>query len=55
VNGKTFRQFFTSLVKAGKIETEEVSPVEVKNVTISKISGKLAAQTTPENYKVATM
>jgi penicillin-binding protein 1A len=55
VNGKTFRQFFTSLVKAGKMQSEDVSPIEVKNVTISKISWKLATDSTPETYKVATL
>ncbi len=55
VNGKTFRQFFTQLLKGGKIQTEDVSPIEVKNVTISKLSGKLAGDNTPESYRVSTM
>lgn len=55
VNGKTFRQFFSQLLKAKKIETEQVSPIEVKNVTISKLSGRLAAESTPEQYRVSTM
>lgn len=55
VNGKTFRQFFTQLVKWGKIQTEDVSPIETKNVTISKLSGRLAAESTPETYRVSTM
>ena len=55
VNGKTFRQFFSQLLKAKKIETENVSPIEVKNVTISKLSGRLAAESTPEQYRVSTM
>jgi flagellar basal body P-ring protein FlgI len=48
VNGKTFRQFFTELLKEKKIQSEEVSQVEVKNVAISKMSGKLPSDMTPE-------
>ncbi len=38
VNGKTFRQFFTNLLKSNLIQSENVSPIEVKNVTIDKLS-----------------
>lgn len=38
VNGKTFRQFFTNLLKQDLIQSENVSPIEVKDVVISKIS-----------------
>lgn len=55
VNGKTFRQFFTGLLKDKKIQTEDVSQVEVKNVSISKISGKLVWDNTPDWYKVSTI
>ena len=55
VNWKTFRQFFSQLVSAGKIASEDVSPVEVKNVTISKISWKLASNNTPAQFKVSSM
>lgn len=55
VNGKTFRQFFSELLTAGKIVTEDVSPVEVKDVTISRLSGRLASNNTPAGYRVSTM
>lgn len=55
VNGKTFRQFFSWLLKSNKIQTEQVSQVEVKNVAISKISGKLAGDSTPEGFKVSSL
>lgn len=55
VNGKTFRQFFTALVKEKKIQTEDVSQVEVKNVSISKISWKLAGDNTPEWFRVSSL
>jgi penicillin-binding protein 1A len=55
VNGKTFRQFFTWLLKDKKIQTEDVSQVEVKNVSISKVSGKLVWSNTPESYRISTI
>ncbi len=54
VNGKTFRQFFTQLRRDDLIQSENVSPIEVKDVTISKISGKLASDSTPEEQKIVT-
>ena len=55
VNGKTFRQFFAGLLKDKKIQTEDVSQVEVKSVSISKISGKLAWDNTPEWFRVSSL
>jgi Penicillin binding protein transpeptidase domain len=55
VNGKTFRQFFTELLKEKKIQSEEVSQVEVKNVAISKMSGKLPSDITPEGFIVSSL
>lgn len=55
VNGKTFRQFFSTLLKDDLIQSENVSPIEVKDVVISKISGKLANENTPEDQKVSTI
>ncbi|MBP6909988.1 hypothetical protein KBC03_00055 [Patescibacteria group bacterium] len=55
VNGKTFRQFFSNLLKQGLIQTENVSPIEVKDVAVSKITGKLATETTPADQKVSSM
>lgn len=55
VNGKTFRQFFTNLLKQNLIQSENVSPIEVKDVTVSKITGKLATESTPADQKVTSM
>lgn len=55
VNGKTFRQFFSALVKEKKIQTEDVSQVEVKNVSISKISWKLVGDNTPESFRLSSI
>ncbi len=55
VNGKTFRQFFSQLLTSGKIATEELSPVEVKDVAISRLSWKLANNNTPAQYKINSM
>lgn len=54
VNGKTFRQFFTQLLKNNLIQSENVSPIEVKDLTISKLSGKLATDSTPEDERITT-
>lgn len=54
VNGKTFRQFFTQLLRDDLIQSENVSPIEVKDVTISKLSGKLATESTPEDQKIVS-
>ena len=55
VNGKIFRQFFTELLKEKKIQSEDVSQVEVKNVSISKMSGKLPSDITPEGFVLSSM
>lgn len=55
VNGKTFRQFFSQMLKQGLIQSENVSPIEVKDVAISKLSGKLVTDSTPEDQRVSSI
>lgn len=55
MNGRTFRQFFSQLLKANLIQSENVSPIEVKDVAISKISGRLASESTPEELRTSSI
>ena len=55
VNGRTFRQFFSQLLKEDLIQSENVSPIEVKDVAISKVSGRLVTENTPEEYRVSSL
>ncbi len=55
MNNQTRKLFWWKLLKAGLINNENPTPVEVKEVTISKLSGKIATQSTPQKYIVTTM
>lgn len=55
VNGKIFRQFFTQLLREDLIQSENVSPIEVKDVAISRVSGKLVTENTPEDQRVSSL
>lgn len=55
VNGRTFRQFFSQLLREDLIQSENVSPIEVKDVAISKVSGKIVTENTPEDQRVSSL
>lgn len=54
VNHGTRNKFWTKLKTNGYIRNEDMKPVEVKQLTIAKYSGKLATNQTPEVMKVTT-
>lgn len=55
VNGRIFRQFFSQLLRDDLIQSENVSPIEVKDVAISKVSGRLVTENTPEDQRVSSL
>ena len=55
INNKTRKDFRWKLNKAGFLKNEDMPKVEVKNVSISKISGKLASTETPSAYTINTL
>lgn len=55
VNHQTWYTFWSKLKAQGYLNDEDMKPVEVKNITISKYSGKLASEQTPGSMRVNTM
>lgn len=47
LNGRIWRTFFRKMIKSWVLKNENISPVEVKNVSISKISGRIPSDDTP--------
>ncbi|HNG96909.1 MAG TPA: transglycosylase domain-containing protein, partial [Candidatus Absconditabacterales bacterium] len=54
VNHSTWNKFWTKLKTNGYLRNEDMKPVEVKQLTISKYSGKLASEQTPSAMRVST-
>lgn len=54
VNRSTWNKFWTKLKTNGYIRNEDMKPVEVKQLTIAKYSGKLASDQTPAAMRVST-
>lgn len=54
VNRSTWNKFWTKLKTSGYLRDEDMKPVEVKQLTVAKNSGKLAAESTPAAMRVAT-
>lgn len=55
MNNQTWRLFWWKLLKAWLIINEIPTDVETKEVTISRLSGKLATKNTPSKYVVTSM
>jgi hypothetical protein len=49
------KKFYTALLKNNYITNDVIAPVDVANVTISKLSGKIANANTPAEFAVNTM
>lgn len=54
VNHSTWNKFWTKLKTNGYLRNEDMKPVEVKQLTISKYSWKLASEQTPSAMRVST-
>lgn len=55
MNNQTRKLFWWKLLKAWLISNETPTEVETKEVTISRLSGKLATKDTPKKYVVTTL
>lgn len=55
VNYQTRYTFWSKLKSNNYLTDEDMTPVEVKNITISKYSGKLASEQTPAAFRVNTI
>lgn len=55
MNNQTWRLFWWKLLKAWLISNETPTEVETKEITISKLSWKIATKDTPQKYIVTTM
>lgn len=55
LHGNVWKSFFGKMMKAGLIKSEEPRPIEVKNVSISKISWRLPSDTTPESHIISSL
>lgn len=55
VNHQTWYSFWSKLKSNGYLTDEDMTPVEVKNITISKYSWKLASEQTPSSMRVNTI
>ena len=54
VNRSTWNKFWTKLKTSGYLRDEDMKPVEVKQLTVAKYSGKLATDSTPAAMRVST-
>ena len=55
IHANPMKNFFSKLLKNNYITNDLIKPVDVGNVKISKISGKIATATTPSELVVDTM
>lgn len=55
VNGKARKSFFKKLLQKWYIKNENIQPAEVANVSISKISWRLATEDTPADFVISSM
>lgn len=55
IHAEPLKKFLSYLLKNNHISNSEITNAETSNVTISKISGKIASQTTPFDLLVPTM
>ncbi len=55
INYQTWYTFWSKLKSSGYLTNEDMTPVEVKKVTISKYSWKLASDKTPSAFRVNTL
>lgn len=55
LHGNVRKSFFGKMIKAWVVKSEEPRQIEVKNVSVSKISGRLATATTPKEFTTNTL
>lgn len=55
LHSDSFRWFWQEILKNNYISSESMKWIDVANVTISKISGKIASAETPSAFKVQTL
>jgi hypothetical protein len=55
LNSEVNKTFYSQLLKKGYIRSEEMEPSPVSRLTISKITGRLPAVNTPEDFLVSTL
>lgn len=55
IQAEPMKRFYTALLKNNYITNDVIAPVDVANVTISKLSGKIANANTPAEFAVNTM
>jgi hypothetical protein len=55
IQAEPMKKFYTALLKNNYITNDVIAPVDVANVTISKLSGKIANVNTPAEFAVNTM
>lgn len=55
IQADPMKKFFTALLKNNYITNSVITPVDTANITISKLSGKIANANTPAEFAVNTM
>lgn len=55
IHAEPLKKFLSYLLKNNHLSNSEMTNAETSNVTISKISGKIASQSTPSELMVSTM
>lgn len=55
LNADAMTEFWRNLVKNNYVENTDMPKVETTKVSISKLSGKLASENTPEEFKISTL
>jgi penicillin-binding protein 1A len=55
LNSEVNKSFYNQMLSAGYITNDPMSKIDVKSVTISKVTWRLANDNTPVEYKVSTL